>query len=60
MSALAFLLILILTVSTSLALGIAAAYGTITGILSLLSPARRQTTPLRPILVPSQTHASGD
>jgi hypothetical protein len=59
-SALAFLAILFLTIGTSLALGIAAAYGTITGILSLLSPGRRPSTPLRPILVPSQTHASGD
>jgi hypothetical protein len=57
---LAFLAILFLTIGTSLALGIAAAYGTITGILSLLSPGRRPSTPLRPILVPSQTHASGD
>jgi hypothetical protein len=53
-------LILLLTVSTSLVLGIAAAYGAISGIIYLFA-ARSGNRPQRgPVLVPSQTPAIGD
>jgi hypothetical protein len=45
---------------TVLAFGIIAAYAFIIGILHTLAPRRNTTPAVTPMLVPSQTHASGD
>ena len=53
-------LILFLTVVLAVALGIFAAYGTVVGILQAFVYQSQQRAAGTPILVPSQTHASGD
>jgi len=56
-------LILCFTVVASVSLGVLAAYIAVFGILSTFGqPARPEPAPARPrlILVPTQTHASGD
>ncbi len=55
--------ILCFTVVASLSLGVLAAYIAVFGILSTFGqPARPEPVPARPrlVLVPTQTHASGD
>jgi hypothetical protein len=55
--------ILCFTVVASLSLGVFAAYIAVFGILSTFGqPARPEPVPARPrlVLVPTQTHASGD
>lgn len=55
--------ILCFTVVASLSLGVFAAYIAVFGILSTFGePSRPEPAPARPrlVLVPSQTHASGD
>lgn len=55
--------ILCFTVVASLSLGVLAAYIAVFGILSMFGqPARPEPAPARPrlVLVPTQTHASGD
>ncbi len=49
-----------LTAFTVVVLGILAAYGAVTGILYAFAHQSRQHTSGTRILVPSQTHASGD
>ena len=51
--------IIFLTIISAVALGIFAAYATVNSILLAFAPSRHQTRS-NPILVPSQTHASGD
>jgi hypothetical protein len=56
-------IILCFTVVASLSLGVLAAYIAVFGILSTFGkPARPEPIPARPrlVLVPTQTHASGD
>ena len=56
-------LILCFTVIASVSIGILAAYIAVFGILSTFGqPARPEPVPARPhlVLVPTQTHASGD
>ena len=54
-------IVLFLTVVASVGFGVLAAYAAVFGILRTFEPAS-QTEPPRPrlVLVPSQTHASGD
>lgn len=48
------------TIISAVALGVFAAYATVNGILSAFAQSRQQTRGTTPVLVPSQTHASGD
>jgi hypothetical protein len=54
--------ILSLTVTASVGVGIVAAYGAVIGVLNLFAAARQQQQQARTpaILVPSESHASGD
>jgi hypothetical protein len=53
-------IVLFLTVTTAVAVGIVAAYGAVTGILFAFARARKESVPGIPVLVPSSNHASGD
>jgi len=56
-------LILCFTVIASLGVGVLAAYAAVFGILAAFGrPAQPEPVPVRPrlVLVPTQTHASGD
>jgi hypothetical protein len=52
-------IILFLTIISAVGFGIFAAYATVNGILFAFAQSRQQTR-RTPVLVPSQTHASGD
>jgi hypothetical protein len=55
-------IVLFLTVTAAVAIGIVAAYGLINGILFAFARARKEKeqVPGIPVLVPSSNHASGD
>jgi len=58
-SALLQAIVVFLTIVTVNALGIFAAYAAVNGILLAVAPGRRQTRST-PVLIPNQSHASGD
>ena len=60
MGSLLVVFVLTLTVVTVVVLGIVAAYGTVNFILYAFAYQSRRRCGGTPVLVPSQTHASGD
>ncbi len=60
LGALLLVFVISLTVLTVVALGILAAYGLVTGILYAFAFQSRQRARMAPVLVPSESHASGD
>lgn len=60
MGGLVIAFVMLLTVLTVVALGVATTYGLVTGILYAFAYQSRQRERAASVLVPSESHASGD